>query len=47
MYDIQVCSNGLAHVSQDPRLNHEFPVRHGVLADDASAMLRSFFADRR
>jgi tRNA(adenine34) deaminase len=37
----------LYHLGQDPRLNHEFPVRHGVLADDASAMLRSFFADRR
>lgn len=35
------------HLGQDPRLNHEFPVRAGVLGDEASAMLRSFFNERR
>ncbi len=35
------------HLGQDPRLNHEFPVRTGVLADESATLLRSFFADRR
>jgi len=37
----------LYHLGQDPRLNHEFPVRAGVLADESATLLRSFFADRR
>ncbi len=37
----------LHHLGQDPRLNHEFPVRAGVLADRSADLLRSFFADRR
>lgn len=37
----------LYHLGQDPRLNHEFPVRAGVLADECSALLRSFFERRR
>ena len=37
----------LYHLGQDPRLNHEFPVRAGVLGDEAADHLRSFFADRR
>lgn len=37
----------LYHLGQDPRLNHEFPVRTGVLADESATLLRSFFADRR
>jgi tRNA(adenine34) deaminase len=37
----------LYHLGQDPRLNHEFPVRAGVLGDEASTMLRSFFNERR
>lgn len=37
----------LYHLGQDPRLNHEFPVRAGVRADEATAALRGFFADRR
>ncbi|MEI2699764.1 MAG: nucleoside deaminase [Microthrixaceae bacterium] len=37
----------LYHLGQDPRLNHEFPVRTGVLAEQASEVLREFFARRR
>ena len=31
----------------DPRLNHECPVVHGVRAEEAGELLRSFFASRR
>lgn len=37
----------LYHLGQDPRLNHEFPVRNGVLADESAELLREFFAARR
>lgn len=37
----------LMHLGSDPRLNHEFPVRSGVLADECAAVLRAFFAERR
>ena len=37
----------LYHLGQDPRLNHEFPVRAGVLAEQSAALLREFFARRR
>ena len=37
----------LYHLGQDPRLNHEFPVRAGVLADESAELLRAFFAERR
>ncbi len=37
----------LHHLGQDPRLNHEFPVRAGVLAEESATLLRAFFADRR
>ena len=37
----------LYHLGQDPRLNHEFPVRAGVRAEESAALLRGFFADRR
>jgi len=37
----------LHHLGQDPRLNHEFPVRGGVLAEESGELLRSFFATRR
>ena len=37
----------LYHLGQDPRLNHEFPVRAGVLAEQSAALLREFFAQRR
>lgn len=37
----------LYDVSHDQRLNHEFEVTSGVLADDAAELLRSFFRARR
>ncbi len=37
----------LYHLGQDPRLNHEFPVRTGVLAEQSTALLKDFFAERR
>lgn len=37
----------LYHLGQDPRLNHEFPVRVGVLGEQCAAVLREFFARRR
>ena len=37
----------LYDVSHDPRLNHEFEVRGGVLADEAATQLRAFFRARR
>ena len=37
----------LYHLGQDPRLNHEFPVRAGVLAQQSSSLLREFFSQRR
>jgi tRNA(adenine34) deaminase len=35
------------NVAADPRLNHNPPVTHGVLADRAGALLTAFFTDRR
>jgi tRNA(adenine34) deaminase len=37
----------LYNVCADPRLNHNPPVTHGVLADRASALLTTFFEARR
>lgn len=37
----------LYHLGQDPRLNHEFPVRAGVRRDESAALLQVFFAGRR
>jgi tRNA(adenine34) deaminase len=37
----------LYHLGQDPRLNHEFPVRARVRGDECAALLRDFFTDRR
>jgi len=37
----------LYHVCSDPRLNHNPPVQHGVLADESAALLGQFFAQRR
>ena len=37
----------LYQLGGDERLNHAFAVRPGVLADECSALLRDFFADRR
>ncbi len=40
-------AGSLADLSADPRLNHSFPVERGVLADQASDLLRAFFRARR
>ena len=37
----------LYDVSHDPRLNHEFEVTAGVLADECAEVLREFFRARR
>jgi len=40
-------TGSLYNLCADPRLNHELPVRHGVRAAEAAALLATFFADRR
>ncbi|MFM8563582.1 MAG: tRNA adenosine(34) deaminase TadA [Acidimicrobiia bacterium] len=37
----------LYNVCSDPRLNHNPPVTHGVLAAESAALLEQFFASRR
>jgi tRNA(adenine34) deaminase len=37
----------LMDLSQDPRLNHRFPVERGVRAEECGAVLRAFFEARR
>ena len=37
----------LYNVCADPRLNHNPPVTHGILAEDAAALLADFFRSRR
>ena len=37
----------LYQLCADPRLNHELPVVGGVLAQESSALLTGFFAERR
>ncbi|HIZ18404.1 MAG TPA: tRNA adenosine(34) deaminase TadA [Candidatus Olsenella stercoravium] len=37
----------LFDVSHDPRLNHEFSVTSGVMANESAELLRSFFRARR
>ena len=37
----------LYNVCADPRLNHNLPVTHGVLATESADLLTGFFADRR
>ena len=37
----------LYQVNADERLNHTFEVTPGVLADECSALLKDFFANKR
>ena len=37
----------LYQLCTDPRLNHRIEVVSGVMADEASALLKAFFASRR
>jgi tRNA(adenine34) deaminase len=46
--DLKAGATGsLYNLCADPRLNHEVDVTHGVLADESTALLQQFFADRR
>jgi tRNA(adenine34) deaminase len=46
--DLKAGATGsLYNVCADPRLNHNPPVTHGVLADECAALLTSFFGERR
>jgi len=46
--DLKAGATGsLYNLCADPRLNHEVDVTHGVLADESTALLQRFFADRR
>lgn len=40
-------AGSLGNLLQDPRLNHRCAVTPGVLADEAGALLRGFFRERR
>ena len=40
-------TSSLYNVCADPRLNHNPPFRHGVLAAECSVLLSEFFAERR
>jgi tRNA(adenine34) deaminase len=37
----------LYNVMSDPRLGHNPPVEHGVLATESAALLKDFFASKR
>ena len=46
--DLKAGATGsLYNLCADPRLNHEVAVTHGVLADESTALLQQFFAERR
>lgn len=40
-------AGSLGNLLQDPRLNHRCDVSSGVMADDASELLKAFFRERR
>ena len=40
-------AGSLMDLTQDPRLNHRFPVERGLLAEEAGELLRGFFRARR
>lgn len=40
-------TGSLYNLGSDPRLNHEYEVFHGVLAERCSELLTTFFAERR
>jgi tRNA(adenine34) deaminase len=40
-------AGSLYNLCADPRLNHEVVVTHGILADESTALLQAFFAERR
>jgi len=40
-------AGSLQDLTQDPRLNHRFPVERGLLGEECAALLRDFFQARR
>jgi len=40
-------AGSLLDLTQDPRLNHRFPVERGLMADACGALLTEFFRSRR
>jgi len=40
-------AGSLCNILEDPRLNHEVEIVAGVLRDEAAALLRDFFRERR
>jgi tRNA(adenine34) deaminase len=40
-------AGSLMDLTQDPRLNHRFPVERGLCAEEAGALLKAFFQARR
>jgi tRNA(adenine34) deaminase len=40
-------TGSLYNVSEDPRLNHNFTVTHGVLATECAQLLTDFFTKHR
>ena len=40
-------TGSLYHLGSDPRLNHEYPTRAGVLGAECGLLLSDFFANRR
>ena len=40
-------SGTLYNLPADPRLNHTYPYKSGVLRDESAALLRAFFEQRR
>lgn len=40
-------AKSLYALGDDPRMNHRFPTEEGVLAQEAAAIMKQFFADKR
>lgn len=40
-------AGSVLEVLNHPRLNHQMPVEHGILAGESAELLRSFFRERR
>ena len=46
--DLKAGATGsLYNLCADPRLNHEVRVTHGIRAEESTALLQGFFAERR
>lgn len=40
-------ARSLYELGEDPRMNHRFEVKEGVMAEEAAALMKKFFADKR